>query len=42
MTEYALVLAAVAIAVFIAYTTTGNNIDTMVTWTGIDHDLLGT
>jgi Flp pilus assembly pilin Flp len=42
MTEYALILAAVAIAVFVAYTSTGNNINTMVSWTAIDHDLLGT
>lgn len=42
MTEYALILAAVAIAVFVAYTSTGNNVDTMVSWTAIDHDLLGT
>jgi len=41
MTEYGLVLAAVAIAVFVAYTATGQNIDTMVSWTSIDKDLLG-
>ena len=42
MTEYTLVLAAVAVAVFVAYTSTGNNVDQMVSWTTIDHDLLGT
>ena len=32
MTEYALILAAIAIVVFVAYTSTGKNIDTMVSW----------
>jgi Flp pilus assembly pilin Flp len=41
MTEYALILAAVAIAVFVAFTSTGNSIDAMVSWNAIDKDLLG-
>ncbi len=41
MTEYALILAAVAVAAFVAFSVTGQSIDTMVTWTAIDKDLLG-
>lgn len=42
MSEYALIMAAVAVAVFAAFASTGNAIDTMVSWSAIDHDLLGT
>ena len=39
MAEYALILAAVAIGVFIAYQSMGNEINQMVTWQAIDKDL---
>ena len=42
MTEYAMILAAIAIAAFVAFTVTGTSIDQMVSWTTVDHDLLGT
>ena len=41
MTEYSLILAAVAIVVFIAYETMGQSIDSMVTWNAIDLYLTG-
>jgi Flp pilus assembly pilin Flp len=41
MTEYSLILAAVAIVVFIAYETMGQSIDSMVTWNTIDLYLTG-
>jgi Flp pilus assembly pilin Flp len=41
MSEYALILAAVAVAVFVAFASTGNAINTMVSWSTIDHDLMG-
>lgn len=40
MAEYALILAAVAVGVFIAYQGMGNAINQMVTWQSIDNDLL--
>ncbi|HJU28148.1 MAG TPA: hypothetical protein VJ718_03200 [Candidatus Binataceae bacterium] len=40
MTEYALILAALAIVVFIAYQGMGNSINQMITWQAIDKDLL--
>jgi len=39
MAEYALILAAVAIGVFVAYQSMGNEINQMVTWQTIDNDL---
>jgi Flp pilus assembly pilin Flp len=36
MTEYALILAAVAILVFAAYATMGNDINDLITWKTID------
>jgi Flp pilus assembly pilin Flp len=40
MSEYALILAAIAVGVFVAYQGMGNAIDQMVTWQSIDKDLL--
>jgi Flp pilus assembly pilin Flp len=39
MTEYTLILAAIAILVFAAYTTTGNDIQQLVAWGSIHQDL---
>jgi Flp pilus assembly pilin Flp len=39
MTEYALILAAVAIAVFVTYQVMGQTINNLTTW-GVDNDLL--
>jgi Flp pilus assembly pilin Flp len=41
MAEYALILAGIAIVVFVAYETMGQDINAMVTWTLVDKDLLG-
>jgi Flp pilus assembly pilin Flp len=41
MAEYTLVLAAIAIAVFVAYTATGQTVDSLISWQAIDNDLLG-
>jgi Flp pilus assembly pilin Flp len=41
MAEYSLILAAVAIAVFIAYQSMGQAINSMVTWQSIDLYLTG-
>lgn len=41
MAEYSLILAAVAIAVFIAYQAMGQSINSMVTWNAIDVYLTG-
>ncbi len=38
MTEYAIVLAAIAIAVFVAYQTLGQSINSLTTWQ-VDKDL---
>ena len=39
MTEYALILAAIAVACFVVYMVTGQDINTMVSWNTIDKDL---
>lgn len=39
MSEYALILAGVAVVVFAAYTTMGQAINSMVEWNAIDKDL---
>jgi Flp pilus assembly pilin Flp len=39
MTEYALILAAIAIVVFVTYQVMGQRIDQLATW-GVDNDLL--
>jgi len=39
MTEYALILAAIAIACFAVYIVTGQDINAMVSWNTIDKDL---
>jgi Flp pilus assembly pilin Flp len=39
MTEYTLILAAIAVACFAVYAVTGQDINTLVTWTAIDKDL---
>ncbi len=41
MTEYALILAAVAVLVFLAYQTTGQTITNLVQWGAIHNDLVG-
>ena len=41
MTEYSLILAAIAILVFAAYTTTGQSVQNLVSWGAIANDLLG-
>jgi Flp pilus assembly pilin Flp len=41
MTEYALILAAIAILAFAAYQETGQDINSLVTWTVVDKDLTG-
>jgi Flp pilus assembly pilin Flp len=40
MSEYALILAAVALVVFVAYQTMGQSIESMVEWGAIHNDLL--
>ncbi len=40
MTEYALILAAIAIVVFVTYQVMGQKINQLATW-GVDNDLLG-
>jgi len=40
MTEYALILAAVALVVFVFYQTMGQSIEGMVEWGAIHNDLL--
>jgi Flp pilus assembly pilin Flp len=42
MSEYALILAAVAAVVFIAYSTMGQSIESMVEWGTIHADLITT
>ena len=42
MTEYSLILAAIALAAFVAYTATGQDVNALVSWQAIDKDLLGT
>jgi Flp pilus assembly pilin Flp len=39
MTEYALILAAIAVACFAVYLATGQDINALVTWNQIDKDL---
>jgi Flp pilus assembly pilin Flp len=39
MTEYALILAAIAVVCFAVYLTTGQDINALVTWNQIDKDL---
>ena len=39
MTEYALILAAIAVVCFAVYLATGQDINTMVSWNTIDKDL---
>ena len=39
MTEYALILAAIAVVCFAVYAVTGQDINTMVSWNTIDKDL---
>jgi Flp pilus assembly pilin Flp len=39
MTEYALILAAIAAACFAVYAATGQDINALVTWNAIDKDL---
>lgn len=41
MAEYGLILAAIAVVVFVVYQQTGNDINNMVTWQTIDTWLLG-
>lgn len=41
MSEYALILAGVAIVVFAAYVSMGQAINSMVEWLAIDNDLTG-
>lgn len=41
MTEYSLILAAITILVFGAYTTTGQDVQNLVSWGTIANDLLG-
>lgn len=40
MSEYALILAGVAVVAFAAYASMGNAINSMVEWNAIDKDLL--
>ncbi len=42
MSEYALILAAVAMVVFVAYATMGQSIESMVEWGTIHNDLITT
>ncbi len=39
MTEYTLILAAIAVACFAVYAVTGQDINALVTWNAIDKDL---
>jgi Flp pilus assembly pilin Flp len=39
MTEYTLILAAIAVACFTVYAVTGQDINALVTWNAIDKDL---
>jgi Flp pilus assembly pilin Flp len=39
MTEYALILAAIAVACFAVYAVTGQDINALVSWNQIDKDL---
>jgi Flp pilus assembly pilin Flp len=39
MTEYALILAAIAVACFAVYAVTGQDINALVSWNAIDKDL---
>jgi len=39
MTEYTLILAAIAVACFAIYAVTGQDINALVTWNAIDKDL---
>jgi len=41
MVEYSLIVTAIAILVFAAYTTTGNDVTHLVSWGAIAGDLLG-
>ena len=41
MVEYSLIVAAIAILVFAAYTTTGQSVQSLVSWGAIANDLLG-
>ena len=41
MVEYSLIVAAIAILVFAAYTTTGQDVQSLVSWGAIANDLLG-
>ena len=41
MVEYSLIVAAIAILVFAAYTTTGQDVENLVSWGAIANDLLG-
>ena len=41
MVEYSFIASAIAILVFTAYTTTGNDVDHLVSWGAIANDLLG-
>ncbi len=41
MVEYSLIVSAIAILVFAAYTTTGQDVQNLVTWGAIANDLLG-
>jgi len=41
MTEYAMILAGVAVVAFTAYEFLGQDINNMVSWQSIDNDLIG-
>ena len=41
MAEYAFILAAIAIVVFVSYVTMGQDVNAMVSWKSIDNALLG-
>ena len=40
MTEYALILAAVALVIFVSYESMGQSIESMVVWGAVHNDLL--
>ncbi|HVN90947.1 MAG TPA: hypothetical protein VMT61_14120 [Candidatus Binataceae bacterium] len=41
MVEYSLIVSAIAILVFAAYTTTGQDVENLVSWGAIANDLMG-